>query len=57
MSLSGQMFYHDSCADCYGAAAVRVRDNITIADGKKRYGYQPHGVQEVSVLLGMIAEK
>lgn len=33
------------------STAVSVRHNVTEADAQEGYGYQPHGVQEVRVLL------
>ena len=35
-------------------AAVGVGDDVTVADAEEGDGYQPHGVQEVSVLLVMV---
>lgn len=37
-------------------AHIRIRDDITVADGEESDGSQPHGVQQVGVLLVVVSE-
>ncbi len=47
--------YHHASRHSYASSTVRVGHNITIADAEKRYGYQPHRVEQVGVLLVVIS--
>lgn len=47
------MTYHDSGAYSYSSSAVSVRHNVTEAHRQEGDGNEPHGIQEVGVLLVM----
>ncbi len=44
----------DAGEDGDAAAAVRVGHDVTVADGQERDGNEPHGVEEVGVVLVMV---
>ena len=48
--------HHHASGHSDPPATVGVGDDVTVADAEEGDGYQPHGVQEVSVLLVMIPE-
>jgi hypothetical protein len=46
--------HHDASRDGDTASAVRVGHNVAVADAQKRDGNQPHGVEQIGVLLVVI---
>ena len=49
--------HHHACSHSNAPSTVRVGDDITIADAEERYGYQPHCVEQVGVLLVVISDE
>ena len=49
--------HHHACRHSNAPSTVRVGDYITIADAEERYGYQPHCVEQVGVLLVVISDE
>ena len=49
--------HHHACRHSNAPSTVRVGDDITIADAEERYGYQPHCVEQVGVLLVVISDE
>lgn len=43
--------YHDTRADCYSSATVRVRDYVSKPNTQERDGDEPHGVEEVGMIF------
>ena len=48
--------HHHAGGDGDAPAAVCVRHDVPVADAEEGDGYQPHGVQQVGVLLVMIPD-
>ena len=46
--------YHHARGHSNPPATVSVRNNVAVADAEEGDGYQPHRVQQVSVLLVMV---
>ena len=47
--------HHDACSDGDTSTAVRVGHNVSVADAQERDGDEPHGVEQVGVLLVVIS--
>ena len=48
------MTYHHARGHSYAPAAVGVRNNVSVPHAQEGDGYQPHGVQQVGVLLVVV---
>ena len=48
--------HHHPRGDGNAAAAVSVRHDVAVTDAEESDGYEPHGVQQVGVLLVMVPE-